>query len=126
MSANVRYVLFKGKKIRQVKGSDDIWRDDEGTEYGYTDPKYYTDDKTRAGVGVLSLPEDDPLSKSAAQHDYAYSSPVYQKYHDRKEADKALEERIEDLPGWRRFMSKPFYAITRIFGGLFWENKDTK
>ena len=123
--SNTRIILFNGKKIKQVKGPDDIWRDEDNTEYGYIDAGYYTDEKTRAGVGALSLPEEDPLSKAAATHDFAYSSPAYQKYHTREEADKMLEKSIEALPGWRKLMAKPFYGIVRLFGSRFWENKKT-
>lgn len=103
-----------------------VWTDSKGTIFALRDKTASTDTITRCGVGWASLPVDDPLTAACAPHDYVYECPAYQLFHTRREADAYLASLVEQIPGWRRFMAKPFYYIVRLFGGRLWENPKTR
>lgn len=124
-----RFFIYKDRVVRIVKCYDGLWRDDiDGCIYALAEDTASVDANTVCGIGPFSLPHDSPLNAACAAHDFAYSCPVYQLYHTREEADKMLKEHLKlTAEGtWYSFVTYPFYCISRLFGGLFWENKKTK
>ena len=111
-----KYLVWKLGKIEITKGSDGLWRDGWDTVYAFPDGKS-VDKMVRCGVGLLSLPEG---VGNCGPHDFAYSSPYYQLAHTREEADEMLRRLNPGLLG--RF----FYWASRLFGGRFWENNETR
>lgn len=121
------WVSFRQERIKVTMGNDCLWRDENGLIYGFIDNKYQKDRVTRLGVAPLALPTNIRINDAAKAHDYAYSSPAYQEFHSRKEADEVLEAQVEQLGYgtiWQA-LAKPFYYIARIFGGKYWENDKT-
>jgi hypothetical protein len=51
---------------------------------------------------------------------------VYQVFHTRHEADLWLYRAVAKAPNIWKYLALPMYYLTRTFGGLFWENEDTK
>lgn len=126
-SEEFRVVVFHGEEVCITRCEDGMWRDSEGTIYGFPDDSSSYDKVIRCGVWPFALPADDPMSIPAAPHDAKYANPTYQKFHTRSEADADLERDIANTQtGWRRHLAKPFYRIVRIFGGLFWDNEETR
>jgi hypothetical protein len=124
MPIDQKYLVGKkGKCITIYKSDQDkLWRDIEGTIYGFADGKS-SDAVTRCGIGMLSLPTNSPCTLAAVAHDFSFTSPVYQLFHSRYEADQELERQLKLLGRW---YSRPFYLLSRLFGRFFWENKDTR
>lgn len=112
-----KYVLFKNKAVRIEKFMDGLWRDCSGTIWALADDTASVDPRTRCGIGVFSLPEGVGECRG---HDFAFSSPYYQLAHTRLEADQMLRRMNPGLLG------KIFYRLSRLFGGKFWENKETR
>lgn len=108
-----------------TKGPDGFWRDGLGTIFALTE---YTsvDDIARCGVGFFSLPSAHPLTKYCDRHDWAYSNAVFQAFHTREEADRWLRSLIAYENSIWRYLRTPFYYLTRLFGGMFWENPTTR
>lgn len=108
-------------------GDDGLWRDDQGTIRAIADKGYSSPDAdNRAGYGIFSMPASHPCNGPAKIHDFEYSSPAYQKFHTRREADEELFQRLKQLPTERRsLLPYIFYGIVRLFGGRFWDNKKT-
>lgn len=119
------FITFKGEVIKISKGSDGLFRDGKGTVYAIADSKYSVDAKARCGVGIFSLPIGHPLNDSCKPHDYMYSSEAFQIFNTRLEADNYLRRLIKQSSGFW-YLARPFYLLSRIFGGFFWENKDTR
>jgi len=126
--SKTQVISFQGENITITKGKDGLWRDSTGCVYALVDDAASTDSKVRAGVGIFSMPEGSPINSdpAVAVHDYKYSSPAYQTFNTRKEADDALYEGIKKMKTWHRHLALPFWALSRIFGGLFWENDETR
>lgn len=120
---------FHGKQYILSLGPDNLWRDQYGVIYALSDDENTVDVIDRCGIGLLSLPEDHPANVGCKPHDYKYSSPAFQKFHVRSEADEDLEKDLSLLGypifGW--FAKQ----ISRVFGGLrgkakLWENDETR
>lgn len=111
--------IFINKTIEVTQGSDGFWRDKLGTVYAFADEKGSVDKEVRYGIGIMSIPEgwlpDDP----ARVHDYAYSSPVYQAFHTRAEADRLLEAHLK-LLGYP-VIGFIFRKLSWLLGAKFWE-----
>ena len=121
------WVSFRQERIKITLGPDNLWRDEQGTIYGFIKDSYQKDKVTRLGIAPLVLPKKVRINDAAQAHDYAYSSPAYQEFNTRKEADKILEAQVEQLGHgtiWQA-LAKPIYWITRLLGGKYWENKKT-
>lgn len=121
-----RYLVANGRTIQLTKNLDGFWADSEGTLYAYYETANTRDPVNRCGVAPLALPTWPifvKMNDGCAPHDFAYSSPVYQAYHDRADADEYLESLLDQsghpIFGW---FAK---VISRIFGGRFWENERT-
>lgn len=122
----MKFIIFNGEVIQVFKSSKDRWYDTKGTEYAYSDSKNSIDSKNRCGVGWFSLAEDDSRNDACAPHDFAYSSPAYQAFHTRAEADYMLKELLEKIPEAKGTMTPEiFYGISRELGFHFWENPET-
>lgn len=118
------YVSSRFGSIEIDRGEDLQWRDGYGTLYNLMESSLTGDAVIRCGVGRWSLAPSDPATAACGPHDVAYSSRTYQIYHYRSEADKMLENLLEQVPD-RWWLSKPFYWIVRILGRKYWENKTT-
>lgn len=117
---------LRGRIIRQY--IDGRWFDEHGNEYGLSDTELSMDIKIRLGVGPFSLNDDHPLNDGAIAHDYAYSSRAYQRSNPRSRADDRLEQQLLELSTnrFQRVTGFVLSRIARLFGGLFWENDDTR
>lgn len=122
---NIKYIVFNKEVITVYKDIDGLWRDMSGTVYAFNESTASEDPINRCGVGFFSLPTTNPLTDDCTPHDYAYSSPGFEAFHTRKEADQYLESLIEENPSAWSILAKPFYWIARILGSRYWENKDT-
>lgn len=126
---NVRYVVSKRfGSIELRKGPDGFWTSADGTIWAFSDYDNSVDRVDRCGVGFFSLPTTSPLTKNCKPHDYVYTSEVYQAFHTRSEADRYLSDLIENdrSVGRLRWLAKPFWFLSRLFGGRYWENNDTQ
>lgn len=119
----IRKVFFKGRVVTLTLGEDNLWRDSEGTVYGFSDNGSSVDKVVRCGVGALSLPKESELNRACASHDYMYSSPAYQHFNTRDKADAELE-RVFTQAG-HPVIGRLFRLISRVFGSSYWENKNT-
>lgn len=115
--------IYINRTVRLEKGDDGFYRDETGVIYALPDKNSSVDDVTRCGVGMLSLPENMSINDVCRMHDFAYSSPVFQFFHTRKEADEMLRHHAAML-GYP-ILGKVFKSISRIFGKKYWENKKT-
>lgn len=120
-----KYIVLPGKVVKLCYNERGLWQDNLGTIWALRDGKASVDSKDRAGVGIFSI--DDPeLNRLTKSHDYMYSSPAYQFFHSREEADTHLKNQLKQASSWKKILAKPFYCISRVFGGLFWENERTR
>lgn len=120
---DVKYIAFGNSVEKLTKHSDGLWRDSLGTIWAYSEDSYSSDPVSRCGIGFFSLPEACEANLACNAHDFAYSSPTYQAYHTRKEADEDLKRSLIALN--YPVIGPIFYSIARFLGGLFWENKKT-
>lgn len=110
-------------------GEDGLWRNDGGTVFALRSKGDSVDPVNQCGVYPFVIPQNmapKELNAACTVHDYMYESPAYQLFHTRKEADKELA-RLIGLPatGFWGVLAVPFWALSRLFGGRFWENKKT-
>ena len=120
------YIVFKGEIVHIGRGNDGFYRDATGTIYALRDDEDVADVIDRCGIGWASLPVRNPLNPGCRVHDYAYTSSAYQAFHTRKEADEYLRRLIAETPSKWSVLAWPFYWLSRIFGGKYWENKKTR
>lgn len=125
---SLKYLVFKHKVIPLHKGEDGFWKDIDGTIYAFSDDTYSVDPVKRCGIGSISLPENSPLNAGCDGHEYMYSSPVFQMFHTRKEADEWLKQSLDILSKnkWYSFVPRLFSNLASWFGGKYWENKTTR
>lgn len=119
-----KFIVSKGRVITLTQLEDGLWVDPQGTVWAYQESTASVDDVDRCGIGIFSFDHSNPLNIYCKIHDYAYSSPAYQAFHTRKEADKQLENMVRSA-GYP-ITSKIFYWITRLLGGFFWERDETR
>lgn len=115
--------IFINRTVRLEQGEDGFYRDEAGVIYALPDKASSIDDVNRCGIGVLSLPKNMSINDACKLHDYAYSSPVFQAFYKREEADEMLRQHAAIL-GYP-VLGKIFKFISRIFGRKYWENKET-
>lgn len=121
-----RYIGRGGNSTELTKGLDGLWRDSLGTVYGLVDDSSSVDSRSVCGVGWFSLADGNPLNDACAPHDYAYSSPAYQAFHTRQEADFYLEALLKQIHGEEHSVTPELFEfISRELGHEFWENKLT-
>lgn len=119
-----RFVIVSGSVERLILGQDGLWKDIDGTIWGFTEESE-VDPIDRCGIGIFSLPSDSPLTGACKVHDNQYSNRTFQYFHTRAEADLQLAENLSRAPTILRLLSTPFYYLSRIFGGRYWENNKT-
>ncbi len=122
--AAVRYIVAGKKVVKLTRRINLLWYDDNGTEFALSDG-ISVDNVIRLGVGFFSLSEKNPLTNAARAHDFMYTSPAYQEYHTRKEADAVLYTHLRSL-GANKLTAGTLWMLSRIFGGFFWENDKTR
>lgn len=121
-------INFRGETIELHRCPDGLWRDFEGNIFAYAEAGSSRDKEVRCGVGIFSLSKDHPLTPACARHDYAYSSPAYQAFNTREDADRQLRRDIKYIGKgkWYGLLAQPFKTIVDIFGSQFWDNKNTR
>ncbi len=127
MNEFIKYVVANGVIHPLFLRIDGLYADSSGTIWALSESKTSADVIDRCGVGDLSLSPNHPLTAARKVHDFMYSSPAYQVFHTRKEADEELE-RLANLVDFGRysFWAKPLKWLSRLFGGKFWENNKTR
>lgn len=113
--------IYINRTVRLKQKEDGFYYDDFGVIYALPDKASSVDDVSRCGIGVLSLPRGMSINDACKLHDYAYSSPVFQAFHTRKEADELLRQHAA-LLGYP-ILGRVFKTISRIFGAKYWEDK---
>lgn len=126
MFENMKYIVtIRFGAVVLTKHEDGFWYDDEGTIYAYKDG-VTADSVDRCGVAPIALPTwpfFQDVNDACAPHDFAYSSPVYQAFHTRKQADDMLAALLtaERHP----ILGSIFEDIARLLGAKYWENPST-
>ena len=123
-STPARFLHFKGQIWVIEKYQDGLWRDKWGTVYAVAEDTASVDNIDRCGIGWFSLPEKHPLTDACRPHDFMYSSPAFQMFHTREEADRALWWYCKIL-GFPT-TGKIFRWISDKLGGSKWENSETR
>lgn len=103
-----------------------FWSDDKGTLYAYKEASSTTDQEDRCGVWPLALPQwamFQKINEACVPHDFTYSSPVYQAFHTRTDADYYLDHLLT-LEG-HPLLGDVFSDIAKLLGVPFWENAKT-
>jgi len=123
-----KYFVGRGISIGLSLGDDGLWRDRHGTVYALREAANSVDDKDVCGVGAIALPDTPTfhrLNSACTPHEFMYSSPGYQAFHTRWEADAHLF--------WSLFKTgygapfAPFaWGVSRVLGGRYWENERTR
>lgn len=120
-----KYLVFKKEIITLHVNKDNLWEDDKGCIYAFRRDRNSID---KCGIGVLTIPNSTDylktLNKICSAHDYMYESPAYQLFNTRKEADEFLYNTFKIKN--HSLVGKVFYNICRVFGGFWWENKETR
>lgn len=94
---NTKFIIANGKvyPVHHYK-HDDLWRLEDGTVMAFANDEYYAHPEDNVcGVGVFKLNKDHWLNKACKPHDYMYSSPAFQYYHTRAEADYMLKKLVD-------------------------------
>ncbi len=85
------------------------------------------DPKIQCGYGRLSLPTDSVFTKACEWHDTTYlDGALHQARYSRATIDRTMLNQFLLIAGDNKFLraqAHAMYAITRIFGWLFWEGK---
>lgn len=126
INPNIKHIATTRWGVIELRrGSDGFWRSPDDTIYAFADNADSVDNVTRCGVGWFSLSADDAATAACQPHDYAYSSPVYQAFHTREEADEMLQSLMSQVPD-RELLATPFEELAEMFGGKYWENDKTR
>lgn len=123
-----KYISFKNTLIELRYLDDGFWHSCDGTIFALADDSATLDPINRCGIGILSFNTDFPLTIDCRVHDYMYSSPAFQLFHTRSEADTWLQNLvIQTGEGhWYKILAKPFRFLANLFGGRAWENEKTR
>jgi len=121
------YLAFRGETIQLNLTEKGLWVDKEGTVYAFADLSTALDMDDGCGIKPFKFPKGTPLDAGCKVHDYLYSSPAYQFFHTRKEADEYLRflHKQATKGSIFRIFVEPFYRLSRWFGSGAWENKKT-
>jgi hypothetical protein len=125
---NVRFVVAGKKIYRLSRDENGLWRDKHGVIWALRSDSASVDDYQGCGVHLAALPDWHifrNLNEICARHDYMYSSPAFQFFYTRKDADEYLEALINQAE-YFSVVAKPFKWLSRIFGGRFWESNKTR
>jgi hypothetical protein len=122
---NVRFVVAGRKVYRLSRDERGLWKDKYGVIWALHDTHASIDDFSGCGISPFALPNwhiFKHLNEICAAHDYMYSSPAYQYFNTRKDADDYLEMLIRQSPTLS-IAAKPFKILTRLLGWMFWDSK---
>lgn len=109
-----------------VRAPDGLYYDPLGTVWALQEFTPGSDPIIEIGIGHLwALSPNHPWTNAARFHDLAYSSPAYQKFHTRLEADTKLYHDLLSV-GAPQSVALLFYGIVRVVGGTFWDNPETR
>lgn len=124
---STQYVIFRGEVITLTLGPDNLWRSPDETVWAFRDSAAAVDNHDTCGVGFISLPDWEffrEVNDSCKPHDYAYSSPAYQAFHTRDEADVYLGRLLELQH--HPILGEVFSELAKLFGVGLWENQSTR
>lgn len=124
-----KFIVFRGRRIRLYPDVDSpgIYRSWEGTVFALREDNTSVDLIDRCGVGIFSLDPKHPLTDACKPHEFMYSSPAFQLFNTREEADKRLAELVDILQKKKgSFVGKVFRTLAQWFGASLWENKKTR
>lgn len=125
---SVRYVVAGKRIYRLSRDSNGLWRDHHGVIWALQDTHASVDENQGCGVSPFVLPDwhiFKTLNDACSRHDYMYSSPAFQYFHTRKDADEYLEMLLEQ-DKYLAWLGRPFKWVCRIFGGRFWDRKESR
>jgi hypothetical protein len=117
-----KYIHAGNRVIELCKDKDGLWRSPSGTVFALAEN--YTPSEAQCGAGIFTLPKDSKYTPFCGVHDFMYSSPAYQAFHTRSEADEALRIMLSEAR--HTFIGRVFKFLSRIFGEDLWENKTTR
>ena len=122
------YVVAGRKVYRLQLDSNGLWRDRYGVVWALQEDHASLDINQVCGVFPFALPNWHifrQLNDACARHDYMYSTPAFQYFTYRKDADEYLEMLVGQTEsfGW---LGMPFKWLSRVFGGRFWERSETR
>lgn len=127
---DVYYVLFYPKyvvanqTVFKIKyNPDNTWTDQFGTYYGFRDDGTLFDPDPRCGVGIFSLPKDDPRNADCKVHDMQFCTPVYKMFNSEEDANDYLECLMEPQYPASAWV---FRQLTGLFGRFFWKHPEPK
>jgi len=122
-----KYLLTKRFGVIKLTLIEDVlWRDEFGTVFALQDLRESSDKIPRCGVWPVVLPEWMPFTDVCVVHDFMYSSPAYQVFNTRREADDKFRELLgaKTKDSWYSIFTYPLYLTVRVFGGFFWEERE--
>ncbi len=122
-SKGICYLVLHRKVIELKRNENNLWVDDKNTIYAIPEKALSIDENDKCGVGFLSTPSNWTVNRDCKVHDYMYSSPAYQFFNTREDADQYLEKLIEN--DRQPILAKVFYFLARKLGFPLWENKKT-
>lgn len=114
--------------VEVTEGEDGLYRDALGTIYALADDSSSVDDTVRCGVGIASLPADSELTAACAPHDFKTSSPAYQRFHNRSEAEADLRRDLGLVATrwYNRLLAPVLATISSATSWKFWEWAKTR
>lgn len=124
MPDETKFIVFRGEVLTLTRAENNLWTDDEGVIFALVDDAASVDKEDRCGIHYLSFPSWHPLTAACKVHDYMYSSPAYQVFHTRAQADRYLGKLIRQIKYWW-WLARPFEWLAHTFGKKYWENKLT-
>jgi hypothetical protein len=126
----VSYIVTKRFGAIRLTSKDGLfWHDADGTEFALRDDRKTLDLVDRCGLGLFSVPRwFRRITKACLGHEFKYSSPSYQRYYTREQADYELERDVIIMADgdWWGVLGKPFRWIAHKLGRGAWENKETR
>jgi len=130
-------IVWPYRFINMTTSTYHIWQnpytkrfwDEYGHEWGFADSSQSVDDKTRLGVGLISIPDEWGMNYAAIGHDYILQSPAWQASNPLSESTGILDEHLEIVAGknpLKRVLGKALTGIAAVFSQAFWENRRTR
>ena len=108
-------------EIILYRGSDGLWYDQDGVIWALMETDSMKDSNNLCGISEYGALAGNFKGNSACtSHDYAYSSPAYQRFHTRREADAKLYKDLRQN-GVHPIVAKTMWAVARVLGIFFWE-----
>lgn len=126
-SVKEKFLVVGNRVIRLATkegGPEDFFYDEYGTLWALRSDIGSWDNVSRCGVFPFVFPQGTPIDDVCDVHDFMYSSPVFQHFHTRSEADDYLRTggKAVGMP----ITGRVFKLLSIKFGWMVWENKKTK